>query len=377
MNSGEFVPKWIAWEVTGRCNLACIHCRAWPAGAGPSQAQAGLLPPEGAARPPDYTAAEAKALIDDIASYCKPVLVLSGGEPLLRPDLFEIARHGTDRGLRMALATNGTLVTDECCRRINEAGIRIVSLSFDGPTAEVHDDFRRQPGAFAGTLLAAEAFKRHGIEFIVNSSFTKRNQPHIAAVCRLAKSLGAKAWYLFMVVPAGRGADLLQELIGKEDYEGILEWHARMERDEDDILVRPTCAPHYYRIVRQLAKQDGVKLKPRSLTFSTGGAKGCVAGQSIVFIDALGEVHPCSYFPASAGNLRRTSFKDIWENSALLKSLRDFKRYKGRCGECEFIHVCGGCRARAELMSGDHLAEEPLCGYIPLRMRDAHPKGKT
>ncbi|MBI5208469.1 MAG: radical SAM protein [Elusimicrobia bacterium] len=364
MTPEPFVPKWIAWEVTSRCNLRCIHCRAASAGQ------------EGKTCRAESTTAEAKALIDDIAGFCSPVLVLSGGEPLLRPDIFELARHGADRGLRMALATNGTLVTDAACRDMKAAGIRIVSLSLDGPTASVHDDFRRQPGAFAGTLKAAEAFRRHGIEFIVNSSFTKRNQPHIQAVCDLAKSIGAKAWYLFMVVPTGRGKDLLDELVSPEDYERILEWHYKAERQEGDLLMRPTCAPHYYRIVRQMARQEGVRLNQRSLSFSTGGGKGCVAAQSIAFIDAHGDVHPCSYFPGSAGNVRTTPFRRIWEDSKLFLSLRDFKGYKGRCGACEFLKVCGGCRARADLMAGDPLAEEPLCGYVPLRMRDAHEKEK-
>jgi radical SAM protein with 4Fe4S-binding SPASM domain len=269
----------------------------------------------------------------------------------------------------MCLATNGTLVTDEVCGRIKASGIRIVSLSLDGATAEAHDDFRRQQGAFVGTMQAAEAFRRHGIEFIINSSFTKRNQKDIPAVYRLAKSMGAKAWYLFMVVPAGRGQDILDELIGREDYEKILEWHYAMEKDETDMLVRPTCAPHYYRVVAQKAKAEGSSFKRRSLTFSTGGAKGCVCAQSIAFINHKGDVQPCSYFPVSAGNVRKSSFKDIWFGSELFASLRDFKSYKGRCGACEYLKVCGGCRARAELMSGDHLAEEPLCGYLPLSLR--------
>jgi radical SAM protein with 4Fe4S-binding SPASM domain len=348
------LPKWLAWEVTGRCNLDCVHCRA-----GVRTADA------------DFTTAQAQALIGDIASFCKPVLVLSGGEPLLRPDLFELARCGTDQGLKMALATNGTLVTDEVCGRIKDSGIRIVSLSLDGATAQAHDDFRRQKGAFAGTMKAAEAFRRRGIEFIVNSSFTKRNQADIPAVHRLARSIGAKAWYLFMVVPAGRGRDILDELISKEDYEKILEWHYQAEKDEAAMLMRPTCAPHYYRIIAQKAKAGDQGFSRRSLTFSTGGAKGCICAQSIAFIDHRGDVQPCSYFPVSAGNVKQTPFRDIWSGSELFRSLRDFKSYKGRCGSCEYLKVCGGCRARAELMSGDHLAEEPLCRYVPLKMRAA------
>jgi len=357
-----FIPKWIAWEVTGRCNLACVHCRA-KAGADCAT--------------DDFTTAEARSLIDDIASFSNPVLVLSGGEPLLRPDIFALARHGADRGLRMGLATNGTLVTDEVCGRIKDSGIRIVSLSLDGATAEVHDDFRRQAGAFAGATAAAAALRRRGIEFIVNSSFTKRNQADIPAVCRLAKSLGARAWYLFMVVPAGRGREIQDELIGREDYEDILDWHYRMERDETEMLVRPICAPHYYRVVRQKAKAEGTALKRRSLTFSTGGAKGCVCAQNIAFIDHRGDVQPCSYFPVSAGNVKTKSLREIWRGSELFLSLRDFGAYKGRCGACEYLKVCGGCRARAEVLSGDPLGEDPLCSYVPLRLREKSPASEA
>jgi radical SAM protein with 4Fe4S-binding SPASM domain len=142
-----------------------------------------------------------------------------------------------------------------------------------------------------------------------------------------------------------------------------------MEKEEDLMLVRPTCAPHYYRVVLQKAKQEGETVKRRTLKFSTGGSKGCLAGQLICLIDVDGNVLPCSYFPLPAGNIRTQSFKDIWENSELFKNLRDFKSYKGRCGACEFVNVCGGCRARAYAVNGDYLAEEPFCGYTPMKLR--------
>jgi len=169
----EFSPKWIAWEITRRCNLKCVHCR--------SSSEAVVK------EHPDFSTEEAFRVIGDIASYAKPVVVLSGGEPLLRKDVFEIARYGSEKGLRMCLATNGVLVNDERCKKIKESGIRIVSLSLDGSTAAVHDDFRNQKGAFDGTVRAAGLFKKHGIEFIVNSSFTKRNQEEIPKVYKLAK----------------------------------------------------------------------------------------------------------------------------------------------------------------------------------------------
>jgi heme b synthase len=347
----EFDVKWIAWEITRRCNLKCVHCRS------SSEMEVNDHP--------DFSFEEAKRTLDDISSYAKPVVVLSGGEPLLREDVFDIAAYGTEKDLRMCLATNGTLVTDKICEKIKKAGIRMVSLSLDGASAEIHDDFRNQKGAFDGTLRAAELFRKHGIEFLINSSFTKRNQDEVPKIYKLAKEIGATAWYMFMIVPTGRGQDILAELISPEDYEELLNWHYDMEKEEDDMLVRPTCAPHYYRIVLQRSKEDKEKFKRRSLKFSTGGSKGCLAGQLICLIDVDGEVLPCSYFPKSAGNVRKQPFKDIWENSELFKNLRDFKSYKGSCGRCEYVNVCGGCRARSYSMTGDYLAEEPFCNYCP------------
>ncbi|MBI5189611.1 MAG: radical SAM protein [Nitrospirae bacterium] len=352
----EFVPKWIAWEVTRRCNLSCVHCRSASTTNSFDTA---------------FNTEEAKSLIDDISSFSSPVIVLSGGEPLLRADLFEIAGYGTGKGLRMCIATNGSLVTDEICLKMKAAGIRMVSMSLDGANPETHDDFRGQPGAFDGVVRAAGLFNKHGIEFLINSSFTKRNQKQIPEVMKVAKGLGAKAWYMFMIVPTGRGEEIMAELITKEDYEDILKWHYETEKDEDEMLMRPTCAPHYYRIVPQMNKlaEEGDKLERRTLKFSTGGSKGCLAGQVICLITAEGDVFPCSYFPRSAGNVKETPFKDIWEKSQLFEELRDFKKYKGKCGQCEYINVCGGCRARADAVYGDYLEEEPFCNYTPIKMQ--------
>jgi len=350
----EFIPKWIAWEATQRCNLSCVHCRC----------SSDMEASEG-----DFTTAEAFKLIDDICEVSKPVFVLSGGEPLMRPDLFEIAQYGTDQGLRMCIATNGTFVTDEICQKMKETGIKMVSLSLDGSTAEIHDNFRGCDGAYAGTIRAAETMRRNGIPFIINSSFTKRNQHDIGNCFKVAKKLGATAWYMFMIVPTGRGKEIMDELVSKEDYEEILAWHYQQEKQEDEILMRPTCAPHYYRVVPQLAKAEGESFKRRSLTFSTGGGKGCIAAQSICMIDCEGNLKPCSYFLRTVGNVKEESFKDLWFNSKIFNDLRDFKAYKGRCGECEYINVCGGCRARADAVYGDYMAEEPFCNYIPIKTK--------
>ena len=290
--STEFIPKWVAWETTQKCNLHCVHCRC----------SSNLESSTG-----DFTTAEGKKLLDDIAAFSKPVVVLSGGEPLLRPDIFELAEYGTSLGLRMCMATNGSLVTDEICQKMKAADIKMVSLSLDGSTAEVHDNFRQSPGSFAGVVRAAEAFQRNGQKFLINSSFTKRNQTDIAATFKTAKGLGATAWYMFMIVPTGRGEDIMSELISKEDYEEILDWHYQQEKQEDDILMRPTCAPHYYRIVPQKAKAEGTTFERRSLTFSTGGGKGCIAAQSICLIDCSG-----SYVCSKRGRRRAYYFWWYW-----------------------------------------------------------------
>lgn len=349
----KFDLKWLAWEITRRCNLKCVHCR--------SSSELACK------QHPDCSTEAAYRLLDDIATFAKPVIVLTGGEPLLRDDVFDLARYGTKKGFRMCLATNGTLVTPAVCETIKASGIKMVSLSLDGASAEVHDDFRSQPGAFQATIEAAKLFRQYDIPFLVNSSFSKRNQKDIVECFKLAKKLGAQAWYLFMVVPVGRGEELLQELISPEDYQEILEWHYEIEKNEHEILMRPTCAPHYYRIRFEKAEQAKNRRKLRSLTFSPGGGKGCLAGQTIALIDVDGQVLPCSYLPLSAGNVREQAFQDIWENAKLFKDFRDFASYKGRCGSCEYIKVCGGCRARAYVMKDDYMEEEPFCDYVPIK----------
>ncbi len=356
----EFEPKWIAWEITRRCNLSCVHCR--------SSSDFNVD------QHPDCSFEEAQKILDDVASYANPVMVLSGGEPLLRKDVFKIAQYGSTKGLRMCLATNGTLVTDEICNKIKEAGIKMVSLSLDGAKAETHDNFRNQKGAFDGTMQAINLFKQHDIPFLINSSFTLRNREEIPEIYKLVKTLGATAWYMFMIVPTGRGEEIMEELIPEKVYDDILEWHYNIEKEEDELLMRPTCAPHYYRMVLQKSKEEGSNYKRRSLKFSTGGSKGCLAGQLICLIDVHGDILPCSYFPKSAGNIHDKPFKEIWENSELFLNLRDFKGYKDNCGQCEYVNVCGGCRARSYAMVGDYLAQEPFCSYVPAKVKQSQKK---
>lgn len=351
----KWIPKWIAWEIIGTCNLNCIHCRS----AASIASDPGIFDTE-----------RAKRFIEEIhALNQETTVVLTGGEPLLHKDWDKIALYGTNKGLRICIATNGTLVDDEVCLKMKDVGIKMVSLSLDGPNSKVHDDFRGQIGAFDGVMKAIEMFKKHDIPFLINSSFTQRNQDYIKDVYNLVKQIKPIAWYMFMIVPVGRGKELFKELIKPEDYDEILKWHFEMELEEKEILVRPTCAPQYYRICYEVAKERNIKYERRSLKFSTGGSKGCVAGQLIAMVDAYGNVKPCSYFPLSAGNIKETTFSDIWFNSKLFKDLRNFKEYKGKCGVCEYINVCGGCRARAFTETGDYMEVDPYCSYVPKKLR--------
>ncbi len=342
--------KWLAWEVTQACNLTCVHCRS----SSDKFSETGV-----------WTLEKCYSFLDQIKEMADPTIVLSGGEPLVRGDIFDIASYGTKLGLRMALATNGLLVDDDVCKKMIDSGIKIVSISIDGPNDEVHDNFRGVEGSFQAVLRAVEFFKKHNIKFIVNSSFTKRNQDYIKDCYKLAKSIGAHAWYMFLIVPTGRGEDIMAELVSKEDYETILNWHYDMERSEEELLVRPTCAPHYYRIWKERSKEDGLDVKRRSLSFSTGGGKGCIAGQSICFVSSKGDIFPCSYFALPAGNVFEDTLKNIWDKSELFDDMRNFSSYGGKCGVCKHLNVCGGCRARAYSITGDYLAEEPFCDYVP------------
>ena len=337
--------RMVAWEVTRSCNLACVHCRA--------SALKGPYPGE-------LATDQCLRLIDDIASFSKPVVILTGGEPLLRPDIFEIAQYGTDKGLRMVLATNGTLVTADSARKMIEAGIQRVSISLDGVDARRHDDFRKVPGAFAGALEGIEILKKAGMEFQINTTITKANIDQIEDILKLAIRLGAAAHHIFLLVPTGRGKDMADQEISPEDYERTLNWFYEQSLS-CPIQLKATCAPHYFRILHQ--KQKGSREK--GVGSFAAMTRGCLGGSSFCFISHTGQVQPCGYLEIDCGQIKQKSFREIWADSPEFKALRDLSRYKGKCGKCEFIKVCGGCRARAYEMTGDYLDEEPLCAYEP------------
>lgn len=357
MNPGKSHPygeskkeslRLVAWETTRNCNLACLHCRA-SATHGPFS---GELDTQAALR-----------LLDQIAAVGKPIVILTGGEPLLRPDIFEIAQYGTNKGLRMVMAPNGTLITETTVQQMIEAGIKRISVSLDGAARESHDRFRGIEGAFDGALRGIKLAKDAGLEFQINTTITKTNLDEIPLIQDLAVELGAVAHHIFLLVPTGRGKYIVDQEITATEYERTLNWFYD-QREKTPLQLKATCAPHYYRILRQRAKQDG---KP--VTFKTHGldavTRGCLGGTGFCFVSHTGVVQPCGFLDVNCGNVTQTSFADIWKRSEVFLALRNSKELKGKCGKCEFIKVCGGCRARAYEATGDFLTEEPLCSYQP------------
>jgi heme b synthase len=292
-----------------------------------------------------------------------PILILSGGEPLVREDIFDLAKYATDKGLRVAMATNGTLLTPEIAGKLKDVGIQRVSISLDGASPKTHNDFRCVPDAFENSIKGIEILKDAGIGFQINPTITKSNIGEIPGIMELAKEIGAEALHIFLLVPTGRGKELENEEIPPVEYEKILNWFYDQQKTTD-IQLKATCAPHYFRIMHQRAKKEGIEISVKTHGYEAM-TKGCLGGTGFCFVSSVGEVYPCGYLPALAGNIKEQSFKDIWDNSKVFNDLRDVSKLKGKCGICEYNTVCGGCRARAYAATGDYLEEEPYCIYVP------------
>jgi radical SAM protein with 4Fe4S-binding SPASM domain len=330
-------------------------------------------------------------------------LVLSGGEPLYRSDIFELASYATHRGLRVALATNGTLVSKEVARAIVDSGVRRVSISLDGADAPTHDAFRGIPGAFDAALRGFRNLRDLGMSVQINMTIARHNAHQLPAVLRLAIELGADALHTFLLVPVGCGVEIAgEQMVPADEYERILHWFYDRSK-EGEIELKATCAPHYFRVARQRRAAErrlaslappspppgpaatgpteitdpgsmGIALHARNGIAHNGHphpdgmnamTKGCLAGTGVCFISHQGEVYPCGYLPVLAGDLRQEPFEQIWQNALVFQQLRNTSNLKGKCGSCEFCNVCMGCRARAYAATGDYLDEEPFCVYQP------------
>ena len=351
--NGGCRPRLIFWELTTGCNLRCIHCRA---------SATELMSSA------DLNYRRCCEVIDQIAEYAPLILVLSGGEPLWRRDVFDIARHAVSKNLRVALATNGTLVDEAMADRIKQSGIVRVSVSLDGADRHTHDAFRGEGGAFDAAIAGLRHLHAIGVSTQINTSVARHNVDQLPEILKLAKSLGVAAFHIFLLVPVGCGLTIAEDqLIQGKEYEDVLNWFYDRSLDSG-LELKATCAPHYYRILRQRraearrAGQDVPELASHGMHATT---RGCLAGSGVCFISHQGEVFPCGYLPLAAGDLKKDRFHDVWEQAPVFASLRQPNLLEGKCGLCEFKHVCLGCRARAYGMTGNYLAEEPFCIYQP------------
>jgi len=360
-------PFIVIWEVTQACDLACVHCRA---SAQPRR------------HPLELSTADAYRLIDEVAALRAPVFVLTGGDPLKRPDIYQLVEYATSCGVRISLTPSATpLLTREALVRLQASGLARLAISLDGPTAAIHDAFRRVPGSYEWTLRAVRWAGEIALPAQINTTITRHNLAQLDDMIALLETLEIVLWSVFFLVPTGRGQST--DLITAEEFEQVFEeLYQTSLRVKFDI--KSTEAQHYRRFLLQKrteARRNGVAMDEMAKVFGATSAdgigrapRGINDGKGFVFISHLGEVFPSGFLPVSAGNVRRHSLADLYRNSPLFTALRDTANLKGKCGECEFREVCGGSRARAYALSGDMFAEEPYCVYQPHLRTDPSPE---
>jgi radical SAM protein len=354
-------PFVVIWETTQACDLACLHCRAC---AVPNR------------DPRELSTDEAKRLVDDICRFGRPLLVLTGGDPLKRPDAVEIVRYGVDAGLRVALTPSGTpLMTPRVLQELHDAGMSRLAVSLDGATAAQHDGFRGVAGSFDWTIRMLETARSLGLSTQINTTISRHNVHDLERLITLMTGLGIALWSVFFIVPVGRARP--DDLATADEFETV--FHRLSDLSQTAPFdIKSTAAPHYRRVImqRQVAeRRDGAREgAPSPLTagvgFSLGdgvgrAAKGVNDGDGFVFVSHRGDIYPSGFLPKSAGNVRTDDLVEVYRSHELFRSLRDRDRLKGKCGVCEFRTVCGGSRARAYAMTGDPLEADPLCAYVP------------
>jgi radical SAM protein with 4Fe4S-binding SPASM domain len=349
-------PYVISWNLTYRCNLACEHCYL-DAGGTP------LIRTESFADRSELGTEECFKVIDDIAAFAPECLtILTGGEPLLRRDILEIVKRAAARGLWVVVGTNGVRITENVAQRLAEAGARGLSLSLDALDPDRHDAFRRVRGAWQNTVEGAALLNRTGLPFIVQTTAGSHNLGELDAIADFAhERLAAKVWNLYFLVPTGRG-QFVSDMTPAQ-YDDVLASLYRIQRKYDrNMLVNAKCAPHY---IKTLLEHAGDESDPSPIRTYSDGAGGCPAGTHYMGIRPNGDVTPCPYLPVFAGNLRNAGLSELWATSPLFADIRRRSSLGGRCGSCEMNTQCGGCRARAFGMTGDLMAEDPLCTHTP------------
>lgn len=334
MGALEDKPYIVSWNLTKRCNLLCPHCYI----------EALNVPA------PELTEDEAKFVIDEL-SYLNSrlMLVLSGGEPMLRKDIFDIVDYASQSGFITVLGSNGTLLTRENLKLLKGAGLKGMGVSIDSTKPASHDSFRGLEGAWELSISALRSARNMGLETQLDVTLTDKNWLEIDEVIELGVDVGAKAVNFFFLICTGRA---MRTDISTKNYDAAIRYIARKSSGERRLMVRARCAPHIYRILYE----DGHPIPE--------GTRGCLAGRAYMRIDPEGNVTPCPYMPLTVGNIKEKSLTSIWEDSPVLQQLRQ-DPYKGRCGQCEFGAICGGCRARALMHSNDLMDEDPLCAYEP------------
>jgi putative heme d1 biosynthesis radical SAM protein NirJ2 len=322
----------VSWNTTNECNLKCAHCYR---DAGTKKAE-------------ELTTAEGRSLIDEIARAGFKIMIFSGGEPIMRDDLYELAAHARDRGLRPVLGTNGTLITPEVAGKLKEAGVMAVGISLDSMDKKAHDDLRGVHGSWDAAVDGMRACREVGLSFQVHTTVMDFNYEEVEQITDFALSVGAQAHHVFFLVPTGRAVEIAEASIKAEQYERLLRRLLEKQRHVP-LEIKPTCAPQFLRI----AKQMGI---------NTRFTRGCLAGLSYCLINPVGVVQACAYLDFPAGNVREAPFTTVWREAEVFQRLRT-REYTGKCGRCEYNDVCGGCRARAYFYFGDYMAEEPWCLY--------------
>lgn len=327
--------KMVSWNITKRCNLYCQHCYRE---AGPEIDTSEEL-----------TTEEGYQLIDELAEQGFRLLILSGGEPLLRDDLDKLIAYATDKGLYPVLGTNAIDLTAKRVETLKKAGLKGMGISLDSVSPEIHDKFRGQEGVWKNTIESIKLVREYEIPVQINTTISEQNFFELEGIIELAEELGARAVHPFFLVPTGRGKEIEEDSLRGKKYQEMIE-SILDKAEEVEIELKPTCAPQFL----PLAKERGIEMR-----FS----RGCLAGVSYCCILPEGEVHICPYLPVAAGNLKDQSFSEIWQDSEVFEELRDYDKYEGKCDSCKYLGICGGCRARAYYYSeGNYLAGDPWCG---------------
>ncbi|MCF6092449.1 TIGR04053 family radical SAM/SPASM domain-containing protein [Microaerobacter geothermalis] len=352
------------WEVTRACALKCLHCRA--------EAQYNRDPRE-------LTFEEGKKLLNEIAAMDYPLLVFTGGDPLMREDIYDLAKYAIDIGLRVSMTPSATpKVTKKAIERAKEVGLSRWAFSLDGSTAEIHDRFRGTSGSFDLTMKAIQYLKELEIPLQINTTVSRYNIDDLDNIAQKLEDMGTVLWSVFFLVPTGRGKE--GDMISPVQHEQVFNWlYDLSKRVPFDI--KTTAAQHYRRVVLQRKKEENPGVERTFSEVMTGkqhtkdglgrAPKGVNDGNGFVFISHIGDVYPSGLLPINCGNVREQSLSSIYRDSPVFQALRNPSGFKGKCGVCEYRNICGGSRARAYAMSGDYLESEPFCTYIPKGYKDS------